>query len=90
MLLLFHGLILNFLTGDKNLKEMRVDEVLQVEMECWMDLRDIQEFKWSVFDVRVLDRVLSGLGPRFILSYQVADGVIWWECCKSSGWPLLP
>lgn len=85
----FLGLMLNFLTGSNKLKEMRVDQVLQVEEEYWMDLRDNWEFRWTILDVGVLDRVLPGLGPRFVLSNKMADGAIWWDCCKSSGWPLM-
>ena len=37
----FLGLILNFLKDISKLKEIRVDEALEVGMESWVDLRDI-------------------------------------------------
>lgn len=88
----FLGLILNFLTGINKPKETRVAELLEVEMECWMDLKGIQEFKWTVLDAGVMERVPAGRRPRFVLGNKMADGAIWCDggCGKSSGWSLLP
>lgn len=70
------GLILNFLTDISKLKEIRVDEGIGGRNGELGGFERNLGRKMDCIGSDVLERVLFGLVPRFVLSNKMGDGTI--------------